>query len=170
MMTMFRATLLVFLAVSVAEGKSDVEKIGSGLRLALPAAALAATYAEDDASGRLQLALSVGATAAATYLLNQSVNARTPKGESKAFPSGHASIAFSSAEFLRRRYGGQYGFPAYAVAAFVGWSRLHADEHTVGQVLGGAALGMATSYLITDPRLSVGVTQEAAWLQFNTRW
>lgn len=151
----------------------DTESAGSVLRLALPAAAFALTYAEDDSPGRRPLFYSLGATALATYALKYTIDDQGPDGDDHAFPSGHASIAFSAAEFMRRRYGWRYGAPAYATAAFVGWSRLEADEHNAGQVLAGAILGMTASYLLTRPRgpaVNVSAGPRGAHIKVALRW
>lgn len=173
-----RAALAIATSCSLAltspqAAADDIETAGSALRLALPAAALALTYSEDDAPGRRPLFYSLGTTALATYALKYTIDDRGPDGDDHAFPSGHASIAFSAAEFMRRRYGWRYGAPAYATAAFVGWSRLEADEHDAGQVLAGAILGITASYLLTDPRgpmVHVSVGPRAGHVQAALRW
>jgi membrane-associated phospholipid phosphatase len=78
------------------------------------------------------------------------VNAERPNGGGQSFPSGHASVSFSSAEFLRKRYGWGWGLPAYALASFVAYSRVEAGKHYTRDVVAGAALGGACSYLFTD--------------------
>ena len=57
----------------------------------------------------------------------------------------------SAAEFLRRRYGWEYGVPAYALAGFVGYSRVESREHYPHDVLAGAAIGFISSYVFTRP-------------------
>jgi hypothetical protein len=77
------------------------------------------------------------------------------------FPSGHTSTAFQAASFIHLRYGLRYGLPLYAVAAFVGWSRVEgeSDMHDPVDVVAGAAIGIASSCLFTrsggDGRLAL---------------
>jgi membrane-associated phospholipid phosphatase len=52
---------------------------------------------------------------------------------------------------MRKRYGWEFGIPAYAAATFVAVSRVEAKEHHVQDVLAGAAIGIASSYLLSQP-------------------
>lgn len=56
------------------------------------------------------------------------------------FPSGHASISFAFARAISEHYD-DWGKVAYLFAGGVAWSRVRRDEHSVKQVLAGAALG-----------------------------
>ncbi len=91
------------------------------------------------------MALSLGLT----YGLKYSIDETRPNGDSRSFPSAHASTSFSSAEFMRKRYGWDYGAPAYIAATFVSYSRVEADKHYTRDVIAGAAIGIASSYLFT---------------------
>ncbi|HTL18085.1 MAG TPA: phosphatase PAP2 family protein [Patescibacteria group bacterium] len=104
-----------------------------------------------DTQGTIQFAESVGLTLGATYILKYAVSERRPNGGSQSFPSGHSSISFSSAEFLRKRYGWEYGIPAYALASFVAYSRVEANQHHPHDVIAGAAIGIGSSYLFARP-------------------
>ncbi len=76
----------------------------------------------------------------------------TPFGNGeRAFPSGHTSTAFQSASFIQKRYGWEYGIPAYALAGFTGYSRLNAQKHDGWDVLAGAVVGIGSTYLFTTP-------------------
>lgn len=57
-----------------------------------------------------------------------------------AFPSGHATAAFTAAVFLSRA---DPGPPWYALAVLVGGSRVYVRLHHASDVIGGAALGLA---------------------------
>jgi len=140
----------LLLASPAAAGTS--EDAGDVLRLAIPAAALALTVRRDDRDGRRQLYRSFAANVAATYALKALVDDERPDGsDDDAFPSGHASVAFQGAAFIHRRYGIRRAWPAYVLAGYVGISRIDADEHDEADVLGGAALGVAAGFLLTDP-------------------
>lgn len=58
-----------------------------------------------------------------------------------SFPSGHTSVAFTTAAIASRYYGGKAGIPAYIAAGFVGYSRLDDRAHRLTDVVAGAALG-----------------------------
>ena len=55
------------------------------------------------------------------------------------------------AEFMRKRYGWEFGLPAYAAASFVAYSRVEAGEHHPEDVAAGAAIGIISSYIFTRP-------------------
>jgi membrane-associated phospholipid phosphatase len=94
-------------------------------------------------------------------LLKGVVDKNRPDGSGDdAFPSGHASTAFQSAAFLHRRYGMRTAWPAYALATFVGWSRIDADKHDSSDVLAGAAIGIASSVWLTE-RYNIATTAYA---------
>jgi len=158
------------------KAESGKETQADVLALALPAAAYLVTRKEDDRAGRSMLAKSLGVAAAGTLALNALIDKDSPNGESAhAFPSGHTTIAFSSAAFIQRRYGGRYGIPAYVAASYVGWLRVETDDHDAGDVLGGAALGILSSYLMTRPagdnlQLSAWGGGKAAGIRFDYRW
>ena len=67
-----------------------------------------------------------------------------------SFPSGHASATFASATVLARRWGWRAGLPAFAVATFVGATRLQ-NVHYLSDVTFGAALGIASGLTIDMP-------------------
>jgi membrane-associated phospholipid phosphatase len=122
---------------------------GDVMAYVLPATALGLTAYYKDSAGAWQLGQSAAIGMATTFALKYTVNARRPNGDPHSFPSGHATITFSSAEFLRIRYGWKLGLPAYLFASFVGYSRVHANVHYYCDVFAGAAIGIASSYLMT---------------------
>ncbi|MFH0781751.1 MAG: phosphatase PAP2 family protein [Pseudomonadota bacterium] len=127
-----------------------IETAGTVIQVIVPAVAYGMTFVYDDADGRLQFYESFAATLATTYALKLSINKERPNGGSMSFPSGHTSAAFSGASFIQKRYGWEYGVPAYLAASFVGWSRVESKEHYVEDVLAGAAIGIASTYIFTD--------------------
>src|SRR5690606_35652656 len=140
----------------------DSESAGGALRLGPPAAAVAVPIRQDDVEGRRQFYRSFAANVGATLLLKAAVDDERPDGtDDDAFPSGHASMAFQAAGFLHRRYGARKAWPAYVLAGFVGWSRLDADEHEEADVIAGAALGVASAFLLAERRERAGVAVSA---------
>ncbi len=151
--------LFLFICVSVvlspdvsAQGRRGVD-LSTDIIMFLPGAVGAGVaLVEGDKKGLLQLVES-GATAVATsYLLKYTVNKRRPdSSDNHSFPSNHAGTAFAGAAFLQRRYGWEWGAPAYAVAAYVGWGRIYSKRHDFWDVLTGAAIGVGSAYLYTRP-------------------
>lgn len=143
--------------------EQNLEDAADALRLGIPAAALVLTYvlpprlpadAADAPGGLLRmggtprhdLVLALGRTALVTEALKRSIDARRPNGDSRSFPSGHTSVSFAGAEFIRHQYGWRWGAPAYAAAAFVGWSRVETHHHYWRDVIAGAALGVLANH------------------------
>ncbi|HVZ21617.1 MAG TPA: phosphatase PAP2 family protein [Vicinamibacterales bacterium] len=75
-----------------------------------------------------------------------------PTGSKYSFPSGHTEAAFVTATVLERHYGWKAGVPAYALAAYVGASRLAEYQHFTSDVLFGAGIGMAAGRATTFER------------------
>lgn len=154
---------------------STHEAAADVLRIAIPAVAWGATQLLDDSEGEKQFYYSFASNVLATYGMKQLISKQRPNGEDDdAFPSGHASMAFQGAAFLQQRYGWQYGLPAYALATYVGYSRVHTDHHDTWDVLAGAAIGVVSSYYFTTPYKgfnispyadgrSVGITVSRHW-------
>ena len=128
-----------------------VQTAGNVLQFVLPATAASLTLGHRDGQGALQLGESLAVTLGVTYALKYSIDAKRPNGGGQSFPSGHASISFSAAEFMRKRYGWEYGVPAYAAASFVAYSRVESGQHHPQDVVAGAGIGILSSYIFTKP-------------------
>jgi membrane-associated phospholipid phosphatase len=67
--------------------------------------------------------------------------------DSPSFPSGHTSMAFSTATSLALNTKKWYVIaPAFVWATGVGYSRLYLGQHYPSDVLGGAVVGAASAY------------------------
>src|SRR5437870_12383693 len=111
------AGILLGLTSFIGARASDrIELAGDILQYLLPASAAGLTLGYKDGAGTLQLGESAALTLGVTYGLKYSIDEQRPNGRRHSFPSGHSSISFSSAEFMRKRYGWEYGIPAYAAA------------------------------------------------------
>lgn len=149
--------ILALLALSVnAEGPKDAFEIsGDILEYAMPAMALGSTFIwKGYDKPHWQFLKSMGTAIGTAYILKKVVRKKRPDYNEwnpryDSFPSGHTTSAFMSAAFMERRYGWKVGVPAYIVAGYVGWSRVHANRHDWWDVLGGAVVGTASSYLFT---------------------
>ena len=133
------------------QGSDGIAQAGDILQFVLPGTAAGLTVGYWDSQGALQFGESAALTMGVTYGLKYAINETRPNGGSHSFPSGHSSISFCSAEFMRKRYGWEYGIPAYAAASFVAYSRVEANEHYPHDVLAGAAIGIVSSYIFTKP-------------------
>jgi membrane-associated phospholipid phosphatase len=142
--------LVLFIASIARAGSDGVETAGSVGRVLIPAAAAGITLVQKDWDGTKQLVMSLAAAAVVTEGLKYTIRERSPNGEEHSFPSGHTSIAFAGATFLQVRYGWEYGVPAFLAAAFVGYSRVESEEHWTKDVVGGAAIGIASGLIFTS--------------------
>jgi membrane-associated phospholipid phosphatase len=133
------------------QASDRIESAGDVLVFALPITAAGLTLGFKDGQGALEFGESTALATGVTYVLKFTINKTRPNGESQSFPSGHAAISFSAAEFMCKRYGWEYGLPAFAVATFVAYSRVEAGRHYTIDVIGGAAIGIVSSYLVTRP-------------------
>ncbi len=149
-------SLLLVLAPLRAEGQSceskAVETSGDVLLIAMPVATAAAVLAMQDWEGLKQAAFTGVTTLGITYLLKYTVGKERPdRSDNLSFPSGHTASLFANAAFVQRRYGWAWGGPAYALAAYVGWSRTYARKHDWWDVAAGAVIGAGSAYIYTRP-------------------
>ena len=147
----------------------SIQTAGDVLQFVLPATAAGLTLGHREGQGALQLGESLAVTLGVTYALKYSIDAKRPNGGGQSFPSGHTSISFSSAEFMRKRYGWEYGVPAYAAASFVAYSRVESHQHHPQDVVAGAGIGILSSYIFTKPYKGWHVSVEGDTKSFGVR-
>lgn len=160
--------------VKNADAKSVVETSGDISQLIIPLSVYASTFIFDDDEGKTEFYESFFLNLGVTYGLKLSVDKTRPDGGSQSFPSGHTSVSFQGATFMYLRYGWKPAIPFYLGAAYVGWSRVDSKRHDTTDVLAGAAIGIASSYLFTKPFKGVTVTplikDDAIGLNFSVKW
>lgn len=135
------------------EENPTVATTGDIIQIALPASGYLASLLLKDKEGQCMFYKSVLVNTALTHSLKYIIDKSRPEGNGHyAFPSGHTASAFQGAAFIQRRYGWKWGIPSYLLASFVGYSRIEgeSDMHDIWDVLGGATLGISTSYFFTD--------------------
>ena len=66
-----------------------------------------------------------------------------------SFPSGHTSNSFMWATVVSHYYGKKAAIPAYAVAAYVGASRLKTRKHYLTDIIAGATFGYIVGRTVT---------------------
>lgn len=170
------ASALISLSIN-ASGQvlSRPDRFGDAMQFLLPAAAAALSLRNDDMDGLKQFGLSVLVSQGTTEVLKQAVNSRRPDGTGKGFPSGHTSIAFVSAAYVDQRYGHEWGLPMYGLATLAAYSRVATHHHFAKDVVGGAAVGVASAYLFTHPisehsRAMIGIGEVGLRVGFRTEW
>jgi len=160
-----------------AEDKSGFEYAGDVLQILIPATGYATTFYLDDKEGRNQFYKSFFTNLGITYALKYTIDKKRPENNgAHSFPSGHTSAAFQGAAFIHKRYGWEYGIPAYLGAAYVGWSRVEgeSDKHDALDVIVGAGIGILTSFYFTEPyngfTITPVVTDEYTGIFLSKRW
>jgi hypothetical protein len=81
-----------------------------------------------------------------------------PDGGERSFPSGHTSATFASAAVLEGNFGWKVGVPAYAVAGFVGWTRIRDNQHWLTDVVFGSTIGIVAGKAVTGGHHLAGWT------------
>jgi len=94
-----------------------------------------------------------------TQGIKYATDRQRPNGGARAFPSGHTSATFATAEVLREHFGWKWGAPAYAIGAYVSVSRMVDNKHWASDVVFGTAIGLvaarAASFGHASPRVSI---------------
>ena len=139
-------------AAPPASADDFIQTSGNVLKVALPLAGGAFALYKGDRRGFLQVGASVVSAYGVSLLLKEVVREQRPDLSGwDSFPSDSAAVAFAAASSIQVRYGWDYGLPSYAIAAYVGYSRVHADRHDWGDVAAGALIGAVAGWLLTDP-------------------
>jgi len=178
---MFRIfiTMLVCSFVCIYTAKADnkfsVERIGDVLTFALPAYAAGMTVKDEDYKGLLQLGLSLGGSQLAIVGIQNLVKEPRPNGGKNGFPSGHAGAAFSGATFVHKKYGLKQAAIPYALATFVGYSRVQAKWHYAHDVIAGAAVSALFTWVLVDKKdsateVTASAGRNEAQINFKTKF
>lgn len=155
------ALFLVFLLVfSLPSGAQDKRYHGDGIDDYLQYVPTVAAFSlklcgvEGASSWKRRLTNAVCAYALTTgtaWVLKQAVHERRPDGtDDHAFPSGHATVAFTGATVLLKEYGRVSPWipvAGYALAAGVAADRVRRNRHRWGDVAAGAAIGVGGTLL-----------------------
>ena len=152
---------------------ADISDVSVAL---LMGSALATPTVKSDWVGLRQSAYSLGVSTGVSLGLKSVIHEQRPDhSDNKSFPSGHATMAFTSATTLHRRYGWQAGFPAYALATLTSVARVSANKHFWHDVGAGAVIGIASGWFFTDRfndkvQLTPWVTGKGGGLLVNASW
>lgn len=169
------AAILGACATVHAQVTATRDRFGDAMRVMLPAAAAALTFAKGDSEGFREWAYTTVLAAGATEGLKYAVHSKGPDGSEHAFPSGHTAMAFSAASFVHERYGLGSALPMYALAAVTAYTRVHTHHHSVRDVVGGALVGTVSAQLMThrfSPRTAAALGYSHHMLQasLETTW
>ncbi len=148
----FLAALLVCFSVQSAAAKENktITTAGTGIAIALPVVAAGITAYKRDWTGTAELLATTVATVGTAYALKQIIRERRPDGSDyQSFPSDTTALGASGSSFLFRRYGWEYGLPAFAASQFVSYSRVQADKHHWYDTLASSAIAFGYASLLT---------------------
>tara|TARA_Y100000758_G_C16055996_1_gene423174 strand:+ start:930 stop:1451 length:522 start_codon:yes stop_codon:yes gene_type:complete len=161
---LFFKVFILLLAIHSNFARADSEQVGDVLSLLIPSIAMGGTvFFEEDREGSVEFLKAFATSQFLTEGLKRTIHKERPNGRCcKSFPSGHSSRAFLGASFIHKRYGFKYSIPAYIAAIYVGSSRIDAKQHRIEDVLGGALIGMLSSYYFVDPYKGVKITPVAS--------
>ena len=145
------ALALSTIAASQAASASGIEQAGTAVAIALPLVAGGIALGHDqDWTGVAELSADTLATVGTAYALKNVIREERPDhSDFQSMPSDTAALAFAPAAFLWDRYGWEYGVPAYAAAAFVGYSRVDAKKHHWYDVAASAGIAWGFSRIFT---------------------
>jgi membrane-associated phospholipid phosphatase len=155
-----------------AQVHAEPDRLGDALQYAVPLAAAALSWVHQDTPGLQQLGATLLLSQTTTEVLKHAANSPRPDGTGRGFPSGHASLAFASAGYVRQRYGWGESAPFYALASSMAWTRVHTHHHFTKDVIGGALVGEASSILVArwmGPRQSAAVSYgtQGVWVSYT---
>jgi len=158
-------------AYLVSADTDAVRDLGDITQLLPGAFALTSSLVIGDREGLKQFGYAGATTLLATHGLKEIVDKTRPDDSAdNSFPSGHTSASVLGAAYVWQRYGAKWGAPTSLLAVYTGVSRVHGRKHFADDVISGAAIGLISNWLWTDPidervRLSLFPTQGGAGLQ-----
>lgn len=159
-----------------AQASDNWDTLSDATAYGLVATSLALPAYKDDWQGVKQAGLSVGVATGVSILGKSVVHERRPDGsDDDSFPSNHAAMAFAAATSMQKRYGWQYGFPAYGLAAMTAYGRVQADKHHWRDVAASAVIGSISGWFFTDAfdnnvQVTPWVDKGAAGIAVSFNW
>jgi membrane-associated phospholipid phosphatase len=146
--------------------EKHIEQLGTGIAIALPLVAGGIAYYKNDRVGIAQLVVESAMTLGTVYALKNIVREQRPDGSDfHSFPSETTALAASGSSFLWRRYGWEYGLPAFAMTQFVSYSRVQAHQHRWYDTLASSGIAAGYAYVLGTPfqrRHNIDTSLEAA--------
>jgi membrane-associated phospholipid phosphatase len=104
-----------------------------------------AAFGAERSLTRVDMMVSASAYSGAVEVLLKSVvhETRPNNYDQKAFPSGHATVAYAFASVVASEHPWYIGVPAYALATLTGYSRMNDNAHYLHDVIAGATIGIS---------------------------
>ena len=132
--------------------EKNIETLGTGIAIALPLTAGGIALYKHDRVGLAQLLVETTLTVGTAYALKNIVREERPDGSDfQSFPSDTTALAASGSSFLWRRYGWEYGLPAFAMTEFVSYSRVQARQHRWYDTLASSGIAAGYAYMLGTP-------------------
>ena len=158
--------------------EKKIETAGQIIAIALPATAAGIAYFKDDRIGLAQLAVESALTVGTAFALKNIVREERPDGSDfHSFPSDTTALAASGSSFLWRRYGWEYGLPAFAMTEFVSYSRVQARQHHWYDTIASSGIAFGYSYLLgtryrrrTNIDTSLSVSPDGGMARLSYAW
>jgi len=134
-----------------AAGTKALTTTGTMVAIALPVVAGGISIYKDDWNGAAQLGLNTVLTVGTAFALKQVIRERRPDGSDwKSFPSDTTALAASGSSYLWKRYGWEYGLPAFAASQFVSFTRVEAKKHHWYDTLASSVIAIGYSHLVVS--------------------
>lgn len=158
--------------------EKNIENLGTGIAIALPVVAGGIAYYKKDRVGVAQLLVETAMTVGTVYALKNIVREQRPDGSDfHSFPSETTALAASGSSFLWRRYGWEYGLPAFAATQFVSYSRVQAHQHRWYDTLASSGIAAGYAYVLGTPfktrynvETSVEPAPDGAMIRLSYQW
>ncbi|MCF7843116.1 MAG: phosphatase PAP2 family protein [Lentisphaeria bacterium] len=101
-----------------------------------------------------------GTTLALAGSLKYLVGRTRPDGrDDYSFPSGHTTLAFTTAEMTRQLYGNGWGSAAYLLAVLTGIERIQEERHWLGDVVTAAILSTTIARSLAPGQVASGTLE-----------
>jgi membrane-associated phospholipid phosphatase len=158
--------------------EKNIETLGKGIAIALPVVAGGIAWYKEDKVGIAQLLVESALTVGTVYALKNIVREQRPDGSDfHSFPSETTALAASGSSFLWRRYGWEYGLPAFAATQFVSYSRIQAHQHRWYDTLASSGIAAGYAYVLGTPfkkrykvETSLEPAPDGAMLKLSYQW
>lgn len=155
--------------MTAAASPDGERQAGDALSYLLPAGVLTAELWRGEREGAKQFGVSFAATVAVAELLKRTTGVERPDHTNdQSFPSGHAARAFAAATYVHRRHGFESAWPLYALATYVGYTRVQSQRHRWTDIAGAAALAGTSTWVVVAPApVGIAVGRRQLALQWS---
>lgn len=135
----------------------SLETSGKLVAYAMPISAAAVTIYKKDWDGLLQLTVVTGLTYGTAYGLKQLVKSCRPYAKPcvhggpgwDSFPSTTSALSSAPSSFLWRRYGWEWGLPAFIISKYPSYALQHSHKNKLVDSLATMGISWGYNYLLT---------------------